>query len=354
VSDRHDPLAEFLTGEIRAGAMPGAAWWVGDDARALSHGVVGRAVLVPRPEPARGSTPYDLASLTKPLATALLALLLRLDLGKRLGALFPPLAAGPYGDATLEDAGKHRARLPAWLPLYAWGSSPAAYVAAIARATPVAEGSTVYSDLGYLLLGFAVATAAGRPLDRLFDERIAEPLALRRTGFPGTGSRFADAAATERGNAYERRLAGGGASTYAFRTALIRGHVHDGNAWGLGGIAGHAGLFGVAADVATIARALLEPARLGVTAETLAPMWDAGDAPGGRTFGFLHARDAESVRQVLPDAAIGHFGFTGTSLWIDRSRPRVYVLLTNRVHPDVPGIDFTRTRRGFHERAASL
>jgi len=334
--------------------MPAAAWWVGDQTTTLAAGAAGRAVLTPRGEPAYEETPFDLASLTKPLATALLALLLRLDLRRRLGASFPPLAGGPFGDASLLDAGTHRARFPAWLPLYAKGSSPESYVAAIAAAKPGPEAQTVYSDLGYLLLGFAIASAADQPLDRLFDERIAKPLALERTGFAGTGDRFAGAAATERGNAYERKLAGDLAAGYDFRTALIRGHVHDGNAWALGGVAGHAGLFGTAKEVGTVARALVDPSPLGTGGEALAPLWDAGTAPGARTFGFLKAGDAESVRNVLPDEAVGHFGFTGTSLWIDRSRPRLYVLLTNRVHPDVPGVDFTRTRRGFHERAAAL
>ena len=347
-------LRAFLEGEIRAGAMPGAAWWVGDRTTTLAEGVAGRAVLTPREEPVRDETPFDLASLTKPLATALLARLLRLELGSKLGAWFPTLAAGPFGDASLFDAGTHRARFPAWLPLYARGSSPESYVAAIAEARPGPEAQTVYSDLGYLLLGFAIASAGEERLDRLFDERIAKPLALGRTGFAGTGTRFAGAAATERGNAYERKLAGDLAAGYEFRSAVIRGHVHDGNAWALGGVAGHAGLFGTAREVGTVARALLDPSPFGIGSETLVPLWDAGAAPGARTFGFLKARDAESVRNVLPDEAVGHFGFTGTSLWIDRSRPRLYVLLTNRVHPDVPGVDFTRTRRGFHERAAAL
>ncbi|HEX4825038.1 MAG TPA: serine hydrolase domain-containing protein [Candidatus Polarisedimenticolaceae bacterium] len=347
-------LREFLEGEIRAGAMPAAAWWVGDGTRTIDEGAAGHAVLTPHEEKAGSDTAFDLASLTKPIATALVALLEGLELEATLGACFPELARGPFADRTLRETGTHRARLPAWLPLYAWGSTREAYVAAIASAKAGPAGETVYSDLGYLLLGFALASSSGRPLDRLFDERIAKPLALERTGFPGTGSRFARAAATERGNAYERRLAGDLAAGCEFRSALIRGHVHDGNAWALGGVAGHAGLFGTAKEVGSITRALLDPRPLGVGAELLTPLWAADTAPGARTFGFHRAADTESVRGVLPDDAVGHFGFTGTSLWIDRSRPRIYVLLTNRVHPDVPGVDFTRTRRGFHERAAAL
>lgn len=359
MTGRDEALRAFLSDEIRSGAMPSAAWWVGDRGGVLSHGVLGHAVLIPHKEPARDDTPYDLASLTKPLATALSALALesdrRLGLDEPLDEAFPQLRASPFAGATLRDAAAHRARLPAWMPLYAAGSSREAYLTAIAAAPPGPADATVYSDLGYLLLGFALESAAGRSLDLVFDDRIAQPLGLNRCGFPGSGSGFSAAAATERGNAYERRLAGESTAGYPFRTAMIRGHVHDGNAWALGGVAGHAGLFATPAAVGAIAGAILDPATIGLPTFALTAMLrPASERTGSRTFGFLRAADAESVRGILPSDAIGHFGFTGTSIWIDPARPRVYVLLTNRVHPDVPGVDFTRTRRGFHERAAAL
>ena len=123
----------------------------------------------------------------------------------------------------------------------------------------------------------------------------------------------------------------------------------------MGGVAGHAGLFGTAADVAAIALAILEPRRLGLNAGSLVPMLrPVAEGAGIRTVGFIRAADAESVRGVLPDDAVGHLGFTGTSLWIDVKRPRVYVLLTNRVHPEVPKEPFTTTRRAFHALASTL
>jgi CubicO group peptidase (beta-lactamase class C family) len=356
VSEASDPVIGFLSAEIHGGAMPGAAWWIGDAQRVLSHGALGRATLIPLPEPASGGTPYDLASLTKPLVTALLAVALdaegRFDLERELGAWFPALRGTAYAPATIRDALLHRARLPAWLPLYAAGADRDAFARTIAAAAPGPEGGTVYSDPGYMLVGFAIESAVGASLDRLFDERVAKPLALRRCGFPGTGATFSDAAATERGNAFERRLARESAARYGFRDGLIRGTVHDGNAWALGGVAGHAGLFGTAADVGALARALLEPERLGLPPQSLEPMWNV--SAGGRTVGFLAAAEAEAVRGILPDDAVGHLGFTGTSLWIDRAQPRIFVLLTNRVHPAVPDAPFTGTRRGFHERARAL
>jgi CubicO group peptidase (beta-lactamase class C family) len=214
---------------------------------------------------------------------------------------------------------------------------------------------TLYSDLGYIVLGFAVEQASGVSLDRLFAERIAIPLGLARCGFPGRSGLFGDAVATERGNAYEKELAGPGARSFPFRSHVLRGEVHDGNAWSLGGVAGHAGLFGSVADVAAIALAILDPRRLGLAEGALdAMLRPVAEGPGSRTIGLLRARDAESVRDILPDDAVGHFGFTGTSLWIDAARPRVYVLLTNRVHPRVPERTFTSTRRPFHALAATI
>ena len=331
--------------------MPAAQWWVGGPDGPASTGALGGEVTE--------GTPFDLASLTKPLVTSLLAILLeregRLPLASTLGSLFPELRATPYGPATLRDVACHRAGFPAWRALYLEGVTREDYVRAIAGTPPdVASGTTLYSDLGYLLLGFAVERAGGAALDRLFEERVARPLGLSRCGFPGRSDRFRDAAPTERGNAYERHLASAEDDDPRFRRDLIRGTVHDGNAWGLGGVAGHAGLFGTATDVARIALAILEPPRFGRPRGVFEAMLAPPAGNGGRTLGFLTAASTESVRGILAADAVGHFGFTGTSLWIEPRALRVYVLLTNRVHPAVPTADFVPTRRAFHAAAASL
>jgi CubicO group peptidase (beta-lactamase class C family) len=355
-----DPLAAFLVAEIDRGATPGAAWWVGDTGGAIATGAIGHATIEPDRVPLTVDLPFDLASLTKPLATALLATILarerRLNFETRIGAVIPELRTSPFGEATLADAAAHRAGFPAWAALYLAGTSRQAYLNAIAASDRKgAPGETLYSDLGYLVLGFALERAVGAPLDRLFDERVAGPLGLLRCGFAAQTGRFSDAAATERGNAYERELAGPAVDANRFRREIPRGQVNDGNAWGLGGIAGNAGLFGAVADVASIALAILDPPRIGLPADALEAMLrPASEGAGARTVGFLRAVDAEAVRGVLPDDAVGHLGFTGTSVWIDAKRQRVYVLLTNRIHPRVPREPFTATRQGFHRIAAGL
>ena len=360
MSGIQDPIAAWAKGEIERGAMPAAAWWVGDADGPVSFGFAGHAAVEPSPDPLREGTPFDLASLTKPLVTAVLATILereaRLSLESPLAAVFPELAASPFADATLADAAAHRAGFPPWISLGEAGSTRERTVARIRACERQGKpGDTLYSDLGYILLGFAVEDAAGARLDALFDRRIGMPLGLDRSGFPGRGGAFADAAATERGGYYERELAKKAHLPHSFRSAIRRGEVHDGNCWAMGGVAGHAGLFAPVAAVAACAAALLRPRRLGLPDGALEPLFrPVLDRPGARTIGLLKAADAESVSGLLPDAAVGHSGFTGTSIWIDAGRPRIYVLLSNRVHPTVPAEPFTATRRSFHALAAAL
>jgi CubicO group peptidase (beta-lactamase class C family) len=338
--------------------MPGASWWTGPRLTPRSRGAAGLSVAEPVSEPVHPDTPFDLASLTKPLATATLAGILvaegRLTLDDPAARWIPELRRGAYASLTLRDLGTHRGGFPAWHPLYLEARSRESYAERIASLPPVGPpGATLYSDLPFILLGIAVERAAGSTLDVLFRDRIAGPLGLARAGFATDPRTFADAAATERGNAYERRLAGQLGHLHAFRRHVLRGEVHDGNAWGLGGVAGHAGLFATADEVAILAGAVLDPSRLGLGEAARDPWLRPAGGDGARTFGWLPAAGAESVRGVLEPDAVGHFGFTGTSVWVEPGRGAVHVLLTNRVHPEVPEEPFAPVRRAFHVAAAA-
>ncbi len=339
--------------------MPGAAWRVLAGGTTLSRGAAGIACSLPSRVLADEETPYDLASLTKPLATALVAVLLErsgtIDPDAPVRGLLPEWSSSPYGDATITDLAAHRSGLPAWRPLYLDASSAEGYLARIAVEPPAAPpGTTLYSDLGYLSLGVALERAAGEPLDRLFDRCVARPLGLRRTGFAGGTERFRDAAATEQGNAYERGMAGAAGEGYAWREEIIRGEPHDGNARALGGVAGNAGLFGTASEVGAIGAEILEPRRLPLDRRARERLLRRVAGAGTRTFGFVPASESFAARGVLPDDAPGHTGFTGTSLWLDPERGGVYVLLTNRVHPRIPADDFQPVRREFHRVAVRI
>lgn len=352
-----DPIERFLAARVSEGRMPGSAWWVEGARGVVSQGVMGLATRLPRAEPLTEGTPFDLASLTKPLATALLLVLLEQDrlveLKAPLGSLLPEFAGSSWASTPLLALATHTSGLPSWRPLYLGSRSLQGYLTTIAGLPRAAEpGRTLYSDLGYVALGAVLERAAGMPLDALFRRRIAAPLELLRTGFATTATAFPDAAATEQGNDYERRMAGQLGATHAWRTALLRGEVHDANAHGLGGVAGHAGLFGPLGEVARLAAELLRPARLGLGARARARLLDVAPASEGRTVGLVTARYSSAAAGVLPDASPGHTGFTGTSIWLDPAGGRLYVLLTHRVHPRVPERSFQPLRRGFHRLAA--
>jgi len=199
-----DPLRRFLAGRVADGRMPGASWWVSDRGRPISHGAVGSVLVGPGSERVEESTPFDLASLTKPLATATLLVLLeqdgRLDLEAPLDAVLVEAEGSPLGARSLLSLATHTAGLAPWAPLFLRASGGESYVAEILKHPPaVPAGRTLYSDLGYILLGVVLERVTGRGIDALFDDRIARPVGLTRTGFASGGREFPDAAATERG-----------------------------------------------------------------------------------------------------------------------------------------------------------
>lgn len=335
-----DVIRVFVENQIASRRFPGASWWIEGTGGVIARGASG---------PYSERTPFDLASLTKPLATAFLAVLLEadgiLDLEAPLESLLDLPADSPYRKTTPVDLALHRSGLPAWRPLYLECETRDDYESRITILPPdVDPGTTLYSDLGYILLGFVVERAGGADLATLFDSRIG----VGSLGYARPPDRFRDAAPTEEGNRYEREMAGEAGTGHAWRDRIPPGEVHDANAQGLGGVAGHAGLFGAAEDVAALAREIL---RLSGTTRDRMLVPAAGS---GRTFGFVTASASDAARGILPGDAPGHVGFTGTSLWLDAGRDRVYVLLTNRVHPRVDPADFQPVRAEFHRLAAAL
>jgi CubicO group peptidase (beta-lactamase class C family) len=344
---------------VREGRIPGAGWWIEGPQGVLDHGACGSAAVVPRSVRVGSETAFDLASLTKPLCTALLLVLLEqdgvLDLREPVGDHVEEWRGSPLASRSLLALATHTAGLPAWRPLYLGEKSLPGFLSAIAANPPVLPpGATVYSDLGYIALGAVLERAAGRPLDRLFMERIAAPLGLRRTGFAVAPECFPKAAATERGNEYERALAGEAGRGHAWPTELLRGRVHDGNARALGGVAGHAGLFGTPREVGIVAREILGPGRLSLGSVARRRLLEPVAGSAGRTVGMVLAAHNGAARGVLDDRAPGHTGFTGTSVWIDPEAGAVFALLTNRVHPSVPAASFQFVRRGFHRLCVGL
>jgi CubicO group peptidase (beta-lactamase class C family) len=355
----------WLAGKVAEDWFPGASWLVGDARHVLAEGAVGEAAVEPGRVASTVRTLYDLASLTKPLATALLAVRLQSEglvkIEDRLDRRLPDWRPGDGGPAlTLIDLLTHRSGLPAWMPLYALATDVPGRVAAVAAA-PRAHAALLgvtYSCPNYLLLGFALERVSGAPLDRLFRDHVTGPLGIADLGYRPDASERPRIAPTETGNAHERSLAGLAAAGYNdFRRDLIRGEVHDHNAWSLGGVAGNAGLFGTARAVWSLARQFLRGSG-GFLGEEERSWFGHDFTPGlnqARALGFqLAATPGCSAGPALSPRSFGHTGFTGTSLWIDPEAERVFVLLTNRVHPRYRDRDLHPLRREFHALARAL
>lgn len=357
-------LATFLREQVSAGSFPGAAWLVASNGRVVDEGAVGDAVVVPERVAATKETYYDLASLTKPLSTALLAVRLQaagvLRLDDAVARHLPEWRTGDDREGlTLLDLLTHRSGLPAWVPLYLHARDVPgriAHLAAMPRAGTPLLGVT-YSCPNYLLAGFAVERAGGDRLDGLFRRHVAEPLGLDGLLFRPAPGLLPRIAATETGNVHERELAGSAGDGYnAWRIEVIRGEVHDNNAHTLGGVAGNAGLFGTARAVGRLAGLFLpDGPLLGDEERSLFGHNFTSGLEQDRAVGFqLATTPGCSAGPGIGARGFGHTGFTGTSLWIDPEARRVVALLTNRVHPRFRDLDMNAVRREFHALAAAL
>ncbi len=273
------------------------------------------------------ATLFDIASLTKPLSTATLAMMAIEE-----GAL--ALDDRPRPDVTVEQLLTHSSGLPAWKRL---GDSRAEVLRAVAAEPLESPPGAVarYSDLGFILLGAAVEHALGEPLDAAFGRRIAQPLGVG-TAF---GPRDPAACAPTEGE--------------------LRGIVHDENARALGGVAGHAGLFSTARDVSRIVHALVAAwhgVRSTSTPRLLSParvrqQWTPSGVPGSTwCLGWDRpAATGSSAGERWPKDGIGHLGFTGCSVWIDPAQARWVVLLSNRVHPTRANEEIKQLRPVLHD-----
>lgn len=264
---------------------------------------------------------FDLASLTK-LATTALALSFVREKVLALDTPFRELVAdfrgGRKDDVTLAHVLTHTAGLAWWLPL--WKEVRTVEEAAWRAAQePLAQalGTFTYSDLGYVMLTQGLATIGGRPFAELVRDRVLLPVEALNADF---GPRLSErCVATEEDTEWRKRR--------------LRGEVHDENAFSVGGVSGHAGLFGTAADVAAIARVFRDGAVIGNDLAALARTEHVKEKNVRRGLGLaLRAPDGPMVGRHFSVDAWGHTGFTGTSLWVDPQLDLTVVLLTNRVY----------------------
>ena len=354
----------MLGGRIGAGDFPSAVYAVAEGGRLRFADALGDAVREPSRHAATVETIYDLASLTKPLATGLLSTIFLerglLSLDSPLAEYLHEFARDDKRRITVRQLLTHTSGLPAWRPLYLLGERE--HVLDVIASQPLEhEPGTrvVYSDLGFITLGLLLQRLGDAPLAELARREIFEPLALRRTFFnPDRALQTGVAACESAGNAYEREMCKGDAgaeSSKAFRAELIWGEVHDGNAHFLGGAAGHAGLFSDALETLKIAGQFLPRTTRLVAPESCelfrTDMTEGLNEARSLAWQLASTKDSTAGPLLSPDS-FGHLGFTGTSCWIDPRREAVLILLTNRTHArTLPFVNINSVRREFHTLA---
>lgn len=340
-------LRARLERAVAARVTPGAVALVSRRGSIVAEVSVGRFDYDPGSPPVTASTPYDLASLTKVCATTPLILRLvadrRLQLDQPVQELLPEFSGGAKAAVTVRHLLAHCGGLPAYRRYFAEDQlSGAQAILAAAMREPLRNepGSTeLYSDVGMMLLMACAERAGGAPFVELVQREVLDPLGMH-------GARFAAGAGAVPAPPTEHD---------PWRGRVVRGEVHDENAAAMGGVSGHAGLFGTARDVARVGHAFLgggaagwlpsahvetarAPARI-VTGSSRGLGWDT----------YVEGASGSTSR---PSGGFGHTGFTGTSIWCDPATDLCVVLLTNRVHPTRDGDGIAQLRRDIADLAA--
>ncbi|HYF90911.1 MAG TPA: serine hydrolase domain-containing protein [Symbiobacteriaceae bacterium] len=352
---RLEAALQVVAAEVTAARLPGAVVAVVRNGAVVAHRAMGWAQFNPEPErrPMAPDTIFDLASLTKVMATlpSVLYLLERgaFRLDDRVADFFPSFAGEGKAEVRIRHLLTHTAGLAPWLPLE---QEPAPRPELIERilTAPLQESppgrTVIYSDLGFILLGELVAKVSGQPLDRFAKEHIFFPLHLPEAGFNPPAHWRDRCAATE------------------YREGLGRhqvGEVHDERSTVLGGVAGHAGLFATAAEVAAYGQMWLQGGLAGghqilspatIAAATCDLTRYSTDSRGLGWIVLRQGAECMSCGDLFMPGAFGHTGFTGTSLWLDPARQLAVALLTNNVHFGRSDVAI-RLRPRFHNAVAA-
>lgn len=358
------PAHDVLNRAIAGGAFPGAVLAVGYKGQLAVH-AFGRHTYDAKSPAVTADAIYDLASLTKPVVTATAVAMLveegRLQLDMPIARYLPEWAAGPQPDwrarVTVQHLLTHSSGLPAYKPYFSEVSpassrpragepaAPPGKSAILARlfAEPLeAEPGTraLYSDLGFILLGEIIERMTGQPLAQFARERIFAPLGMSDAQFNPGRSLRARIPPAERDDAWRHRL--------------VHGEAHDENCFAMGGVCGHAGLFGTAGDLAPFAQMLLNGGiyahqrllRRG-TVRRFTSRTDVAGTP--RALGWVVPTEPSSSGHYFSASSFGHTGYTGTSLWLDPERELFVILLTNRVHPTRANTQIDAVRPALHD-----
>lgn len=358
-------ISDMLAERIEAGDFPAAVYVVAEAGRVRFADALGDAVREPQVRAATFGTVFDLASLTKPLVTGMLLARLvergTVGLDAPVAEYLAEFGVDDKRTVTVRHLLTHTSGLPAWQPLYLSTNGDRERVLETIVAQPLERAPcerVVYSDLGFITLGLLAESVTNTQLADLARREIFDPLELKRTLFnPEQTIQIEVAACESGGNAYERGMCETqpGADKAQWRERTIWGEVHDGNAYFLGGAAGHAGLFSDARETLRLASQFL-PGTTRLLNPDTCQLFRTNMTEGlneARSFAWQLAATPESTAGPrLPPEAFGHLGFTGTSCWIDPATARVFILLTNRTHARaLPFVNINSVRRRFHTLA---
>ncbi len=312
---------------IADGNIPGAVLVVGHDGKVIYRKAYGERSLEPRRQPMTLDTIFDLASLTKVIATTTAVMQLmeqgKVRLNDPVAKYLPEFAQNGKEDITIRQLLTHYSGLAPDLDLTTpWEGKNTAYQLAFVEPPETTPGSGfVYSDINFIVLGALVEKVSGETLDAYTEKHIFAPLKMTHTRYLPPASWRAKIAPTQ----------------YDENEHMLWGVVHDPTARRMGGVAGHAGLFSTGDDLAKFAQALLNGGDGILSAEAVAKMTSPQTPPSApilRGFGWdIDSPFSSNRGDLLPVGSYGHTGFTGTSLWIDPTTRTYIILLTNAVHP---------------------
>ena len=351
--ERQDEQFQRAFDTLRSGidqrAFPGAALAVTHQGKLIAHKSLGHFTYNATSAAVTAETIYDLASVTKVIATTTACMILYdrglFKLDQSLVNILPEFAGSsaeeknPRRQVTLRMLLAHSSGLPAYIKLFQTGNNKDELLQQALRVPLAADpGSRAeYSDIGFILLGRAIEKLSGEPLDQFCRREIFAKLGLDHTCFNPPADLKSAIPPTE-----DNRI---------FRHRLIQGEVNDENASVMGGVAAHAGCFSTALDVSVFAQCMLQGGSPLVKKETLEIFTRRQDSPPGtsRGLGWDTPSQPSQSGRYFSSRSYGHLGYTGTSLWIDRDRQLSITLLTNRTWPDRGSQSIKQIRPAFHD-----
>lgn len=336
---------ELLRHAITQRAFPGASLAVTHHGKLVVLKSLGRFTYDPDSPQVTSGSIFDLASVSKVVATTSMAMILYerglLDLEAPVAAIVPEFGApdSQKAEVTVSTLLAHSSGLPAYEKLFLRAKNPEELLAAAFRTPLTADpgARAEYSDIGFIILAAALERIADEPLDRFCQREVFGPLGMSRTTFNPPANWRTSIVPT--------------ADDRTFRRRVIQGEVQDENANVLGGVAGHAGVFSTAQDIAVFAHAILNGGAPIVRRETLTQFTRRESSPVGtsRALGWDTPSTSSQSGKYFSSYSFGHLGYTGTSLWIDPERQLSVTFVTNRTWPDCKNEAIKQVRPQVHD-----